>query len=79
MFVCVRSRWQDALRVALQMNDRSLIEESFKNAGSSQVEQQQQGYLLARQGVRLDLEDDSAVTHVADEGLREKLQVSPCF
>ncbi|KAK9860437.1 hypothetical protein WJX84_011035 [Apatococcus fuscideae] len=68
------SKWQDALRVALQMNERSLIEESFKSAGSSQIEQQQQGYLLARQGVRLDLEDDSSATHVADEGLRERLQ-----
>ena len=58
------------------MNERSLMEEAFKHASSSPVEQQQQGYLLARQGVRLDLEDDSSPVHVADEGLREKLQVS---
>ncbi|KAK9865857.1 hypothetical protein WJX84_007244 [Apatococcus fuscideae] len=68
------SKWQDALRVALQMNDRSLIEEAFKHASSSRVEQQQQGYLLARQGVRLELEDESSSTHVADEALRESLQ-----
>lgn len=58
------------------MNERSLMEEAFKNASSSPVEQQQQGYLLARQGVRLDLEDDSSAVHVADESLRERLQVS---
>ncbi len=57
------------------MNDRSLVEESFKHASTSPVEQQQQGYLLARQGVRLDLEEDTSATHVADEALRERLQV----
>ena len=73
------ARWQDSLRVALQMNDRSLIEESFKHASSSSVEQQQQGYLLARQGVRLDLEEEASATHVADDALRERMQVRAAY
>jgi hypothetical protein len=49
-------KFHDAMRVALRLNNRSLMEEVFI-ACEDQVDKQQLAYLLARQGVMLDVED----------------------
>ena len=50
------AKWHDAMRVALRLNDREKIQAVFSTC-KDMVEQQQLGYLLARQGVVLDCED----------------------
>mmetsp|Transcript_11472 Transcript_11472/g.20271 ORF Transcript_11472/g.20271 Transcript_11472/m.20271 type:complete len:903 (-) Transcript_11472:384-3092(-) len=65
------NKYHDALRVALFMNKRDVVEATFA-ACSEPLEKKQLCYLLARHGYRLNLEE--GVAAVADEGLRESLR-----
>lgn len=60
----------DAMRVALSMNDRGRAERVFI-ASEDELDKQQLGYLLARQGVMLDCEEGPCT--IEDEDLREKV------
>jgi 26S proteasome regulatory subunit N1 len=64
-------KWHDAMRVALRLNDRALIERAFSQCDGA-VEQQQLAYMLARQGVMIDLEDGPC--QISDEDLRTKVR-----
>jgi 26S proteasome regulatory subunit N1 len=65
-------KFHDAMRVALRLNNRSLMEEVFI-ACEDQVDKQQLAYLLARQGVMLDVEDGPCA--IDDEDTRTRV----CF
>ena len=64
----------DAMRVALSMNDRGRAEKVFI-ASEDELDKQQLGYLLARQGVMLDCEEGRCT--IEDEDLREKASAHP--
>ncbi|KAK9829660.1 hypothetical protein WJX72_007157 [[Myrmecia] bisecta] len=64
-------KYFDALRIALKMNDRELVEQTVA-ACEEPLEKKQLGYLLGRHGVVLDFEDGSAA--VQDDTLREELK-----
>lgn len=64
-------KFHDALRVALRMNRREVIESTFASC-SSDLEKKQLGYLLARHGVALNLEEGPAA--VMDDDVRESLR-----
>eukprot|EP00887_Chlorella_sp_A99_P000106 scaffold16.g106.t1 len=64
-------RYSDALRMALKLGSRELAEEAFAACGEA-VERRQLAYILARQGLVLDLEEGPAA--VADDEEREALQ-----
>lgn len=66
-----QKRYHDAMRVALRLNEVPLIEQSFAAAGDV-LERRQLGYLLARQGVPLNLEEGP--TAVEDDEEREVLR-----
>lgn len=65
------NRFHDAMRVALRLNRREVIESTFA-ACSDELEKKQLCYLLARQGVALNLEEGTAA--VMDDTLREQLR-----
>lgn len=52
-------KYHDAMRVAVRMNERDMIEATFA-ACADPLEKKQLCYLLARQGVTLDLEEGTA-------------------
>jgi 26S proteasome regulatory subunit N1 len=62
-------KWHDAMRVALRLNDHSLIEGVFATC-EDQIDKQQLAYLLARQGVMLDVEDGPCAIEDADARTR---------
>lgn len=64
-------KWHDALRVALRLNRRELVEATFASCADP-LEKKQLCYLLARQGFALKLDEGPAA--VEDEDLREALQ-----
>ena len=64
-------KYHDALRVALMLNDRDVIERTFVQC-TDELEKKQLCYLLARQGAALDLEEGACA--VEDEALRESLR-----
>uniref|UniRef100_A0A7S3QP44 26S proteasome non-ATPase regulatory subunit 2 homolog n=1 Tax=Dunaliella tertiolecta TaxID=3047 RepID=A0A7S3QP44_DUNTE len=64
-------RHQDAMRVALQLNRKELVESTFV-ACEDMLERKQLCYLLAKHGYRLDLEE--GITAEADEEKREALR-----
>lgn len=64
-------KYHDAMRVALMLNDRDTIERTFA-ACEDALEKRQLCYLLARQGVALNLEEGTCA--VEDDQLREALQ-----
>ncbi|GIL54030.1 hypothetical protein Vafri_9585 [Volvox africanus] len=66
-----QKRWHDALRVALRLNSRPDVESVFA-ACSEPLEKKQLGYLLARHGFALNLEEGPAA--VEDDNLREALR-----
>lgn len=61
----------DAMRVALHLNKRDVVESTFA-ACTDLLQKKQLCYLLARHGYRLDLEEGPAA--VEDEGEREQLR-----
>uniref|UniRef100_A0A7S0WJK1 26S proteasome non-ATPase regulatory subunit 2 homolog n=1 Tax=Chlamydomonas leiostraca TaxID=1034604 RepID=A0A7S0WJK1_9CHLO len=61
----------DAMRVALHLNKRELVEATWAGCGDA-LEKKQLAYLLARHGYRLNLEEGPAA--VEDEGEREALR-----
>mmetsp|Transcript_31070 Transcript_31070/g.68978 ORF Transcript_31070/g.68978 Transcript_31070/m.68978 type:complete len:901 (-) Transcript_31070:581-3283(-) len=65
------TKYHDAMRVALRMNRREVVEETFAACGDA-LEKKQLGYLLARQGFALNLEEGPAA--VEDDTLREQLR-----
>lgn len=67
------SKYHDALRTALRLNDRSLIESTFAACADPSAKKQL-CYLLARQGVTLDLEDGDA----AVRGLQPASLLASC-
>ncbi|MEW5318423.1 MAG: hypothetical protein WDW38_009646 [Sanguina aurantia] len=66
-----QAKYHDALRVAIRLNVMDTIVSTFA-ACTDPLEKKQLGYLLARHGLALDLEDGPAA--VADESLRESLR-----
>ncbi|BBN10868.1 26S proteasome regulatory subunit N1 [Marchantia polymorpha subsp. ruderalis] len=62
-------KYPDAMRVALRMDNSQYIKATFKDCNDF-LEKQQLCYILARQGVSLDLDDGS----LASEDQKEKLQ-----
>ena len=66
-----RKMFHDAMRVALRLNDRPLIESTFASCENA-LEKSQLGHLLARQGVLLDLEEGP--TAIEDETVRDSIQ-----
>lgn len=66
-----RRMFHDAMRVALRLNDRPLIESTFI-ACENILEKSQLGHLLARQGVVIDL--DSGPAAIDDEETQTSLQ-----
>ncbi|EFJ39963.1 26S proteasome regulatory complex [Volvox carteri f. nagariensis] len=66
-----QQRWHDALRVALRLNSRGDVEGVFA-ACSEPLTKQQLGYLLARHGFSINLEEGPAA--VEDDSLRESLR-----
>lgn len=64
-------KYNDAMRVALQINDQALIEDTFAEC-TDELEKKQLGYLLARQGVNINLEEGTGA--VEDEAIREILR-----
>ncbi|GLC40481.1 hypothetical protein PLESTB_000708900 [Pleodorina starrii] len=65
-----QARWHDALRVALRLNSRPDVEAVFA-ACSEPPAKKQLGYLLARHGFAMNLEEGPAA--VEDDALRESL------
>jgi hypothetical protein len=65
------AKWHDAMRIALHLNRRETIEATFA-ACPDLLAKKQLCYLLARQGVPLDLEDGPCA--VEDDGAREALR-----
>lgn len=68
---CKVGKYHDAMRVALQMNDRTVVEETFV-ACEDELEKKQLAYLLARQGVVLNFEEGPCA--VIDDALKESLR-----
>ncbi|KXZ55777.1 hypothetical protein GPECTOR_2g1327 [Gonium pectorale] len=66
-----QARWHDALRVALRLNSRPDVEAVFAACGEPQAKKQL-GYLLARHGFSINLEEGPAA--VEDDALRESLR-----
>lgn len=66
-----RRMFHDAMRVALRLNDRPLIESTFV-ACDGVLEKRQLGHLLARQGVVIDLE--SGPTAIQDGAVQASVQ-----
>eukprot|EP00210_Caulerpa_lentillifera_P009484 g9044.t1 len=66
-----QKKHHDAMRVALRLNDMDIIEQTF-NACEDTLEKSQLCYLLARQGVVLDLE--SGPCAIADEEIQASLR-----
>lgn len=66
-----QAKYHDALRVALRLNSRPDAEAAFA-ACADPLEKKQLGYLLARHGFALNLEE--GVAAVEDDGLREALR-----
>lgn len=66
-----RRTFHDAMRVALRLNDRGLVESTFI-ACDDVLEKKQLCHLLARQGFGLDLESGRTAIH--DEDLQTSLQ-----
>jgi 26S proteasome regulatory subunit N1 len=64
-------KYHDALRVAMMLNDRDVIEKTFVQC-TDELEKKQLCYLLARQGEALNLEEGACA--VEDEPLREALR-----
>ena len=64
-------KYADALRTALRMNDMELVIKAFSSC-EDKLEKRQLGFLLAKQGVVLDLEEGPAA--VEDDDEREMLQ-----
>jgi 26S proteasome regulatory subunit N1 len=62
----------DALRVALRLDDESLVHMAFTAASADPLEKRQMGYLLGRQSRWLNLEEGPCA--VEDETLRTQLQ-----
>lgn len=63
--------FHDALRVALKINEKDVIEETFATCDNP-LEKKQLGYLLARHGVVVNLEDGPAA--IEDESLQDAVQ-----
>jgi 26S proteasome regulatory subunit N1 len=66
------NKWHDAMRVALRINRRELVESTFSSCVDP-LEKKQLGYLLARHGFTLKL--DEGVAAIEDEDLREQLRL----
>lgn len=64
-------KFHDAMCVALKVNNRELVEQTFA-ACSDELEKKQLGYLLARQGVSINLEDGPCA--IMDDHLRESMR-----
>ncbi|KAG2494897.1 hypothetical protein HYH03_006832 [Edaphochlamys debaryana] len=64
-------KWHDALRVALRLNSREDVEATFA-ACAEPLQKKQLGYLLARHGFAINLEEGPAA--VEDDTLRESLR-----
>ena len=59
------SKYADALRIALRLNDMELIVKAFSSC-EDKLEKRQLGYLLGKQGVVLDLEEGPAAVPEED-------------
>lgn len=63
--------FHDALRVALKINEKDVIDSTFATCNDP-LEKKQLGYLLARQGVVVNLEEGPAA--IDDESLQDAVQ-----
>jgi 26S proteasome regulatory subunit N1 len=68
-------KWHDAMRVALRVNDGERVRMVFATCGDG-LDKQQLAYLLARQGVTLDVEEGPCA--IEDEELRGKACARCC-
>ncbi|CAK0782745.1 hypothetical protein CVIRNUC_005940 [Coccomyxa viridis] len=68
-----QKQYPDAMKVALMMNDQELVKKTFASCGDPLV-QKQLGYLLARQGVALDLQEEESGMQSWVDNLDSELQ-----